>query len=255
MKLNLPDVMLCAAASVNVAATVEAMRRTIGMIDFGDCVLFTDDPTGLVDPDIRVVTIPRISSGREYSDFVLGSLVDHVTRKHCMIVQWDGFPTQPDNWEQAFLDCDYIGAPWPQFSDGHDVGNGGFSIRSRRLMELCRSPRFQPSHPEDVAICRSNRDLMEREGMRFANHALASRFSRERSGEQGRTFGMHGVFNMVEAIGQDQFWTLYLGLDERGTVWPDKGSIARQMLSGRHGLRRATAIFCGKFLERLESRK
>jgi hypothetical protein len=60
-------------------------------------------------------------------------------------------------WRDAFLEYDYIGASWLQFDDG----NGGFSLRTRRLMELCRDPAFVPVHPEDLAIGRTNRAWLE----------------------------------------------------------------------------------------------
>ena len=245
--------MLCAAASVNLEATLYAMRRAMALIDFGDSVIFTDDTALVAGPGIRIEIIPRITSSSDYSDFMLGKLVDHVLKNHCLVVQWDGFPTHPENWDPAFLQYDYIGAPWPQFTDGHDVGNGGFSLRSRRLMELCRLPQFLPSHPEDVAICRLNRPLLESAGMRFADSATASRFSRERTGSWSETFGFHGVFNMVEALGQEQFWDLYQNLDDRTTIWRDT-AIAAQMMSGRHGTRRAIAIRLSQILSWLSAR-
>lgn len=234
-RLSLPGIMLCAVASVNIEATVAALRRAMAVADFGDCVLFTDAALELTASRIRVVTIEPITSSAGYSQFVLSDLVDHVTLPHCLLVQWDGFPTHAALWDEAFLACDYIGAPWPQFSDGHDVGNGGFSLRSHRLMEACRAPGMTIGHPEDVMIGRVNRLALEQRGMRFAETPLAARFSCERSGKPGTAFGFHGVFHMVEVLGVPQFLRFYERLDERTSVWRDLETIARQLRAGGAG--------------------
>lgn len=248
MKLALPDVMLCAATSVNVEATVEAMRHSLALADFGDAILLTDAYLDLTSYGIRVVPIKRIMSAEDYSDFVLTELVKHVSKPHCMLVQWDGFPTHPEVWDRSFLEYDYIGAPWPQFSDGYDVGNGGFSLRSRRLMEACLKPEFKAGHPEDVMVCRVNRPALEGVGIRYATHNVAERFSRERSGEASESFGFHGVFNMIDAIGPDRFWRIYRMLDDRTTIWRDAGSIARMLLPGPRGWQRSFRLIVDRVL-------
>lgn len=237
-RLSLPTVTLCAAASVNVAATVRALRTCLSKADFADCLLLTDALVPSND-GIRVVTIPEIRSSKEYSDFMLRRLVDHVWTSHCLVVQWDGYILDAEAWDPVFLEHDYIGAPWPQFGDDWNVGNGGFSLRSRRLIEACRDSRFRHEHPEDLAICRTNRQLLEQEhGIRFAAQRIAERFSFERRMPQGPTFGFHGIFNMVPAIGVEAFWQTYRSLDDRSSAATDFGLILRQLGTGKHALKR-----------------
>ena len=242
--LYLPDVTLCAATCVNVPATIEAMERCLAVARFGRVLLFTDDKSDRPTAGVERIAIRPLTSSRDYSRFVLQDMVDWVETSHCLIVQWDGFILNAESWSADFLDCDYIGAPWPQFRDGHDVGNGGFSLRSRRLMEACRDPRFiDTGQAEDVVIGRANRSWLEQElDLRFADRALASRFSFERDRTVAAPFGFHGVFNLPEAIGADEFWHLYRGLDDTGTVWIDFAPLLRTILRGPDGLRRA-ALF------------
>lgn len=240
MKLNLSDVTLCAVSSVNVEATIFAMIKSMEGIDFGAKILLTDVDINAEQYGIRVIPIDRIDSSIKYSEFILQKLVDYIDNRHCLLVQWDGFVTHCTNWNAKFLEYDYVGAPWPQFNDGCDVGNGGFSIRSRRLLEFCRQSNFIQSHPEDVCICRVNRTFLEDHGMRFPNAHIASQFSYERCGEFGKSFGFHGVFNMIEAIGVDKFWYLYQGLDDRSTLRHDARRIFWQLVHGGKGLRRST---------------
>lgn len=228
-RLNLGDVTLCAATSVNVSATLEALSASMEQVDFAKVLLFCDSrPTALPD-GVGLIPISRLASGRDYSQFVLQQLGEHIATSHCLVVQWDGFVIDPAQWDPAFLDYDYVGAPWPQFGDVHDVGNGGFSLRSKRLLDACGDPAFRSSHPEDVAIGRVNREWLERDrGIRFPSREVAARFAFER-GEPGPAFGFHGVFNMVRVLGLDRFWSLYECLDDRRTVFTDYRLLMRQI--------------------------
>jgi hypothetical protein len=228
-RLSLPSVTLIAVTSVNVQATISAVRASMRQAQFGAVKLLTDKGDA-PHAGIERIRIPPLRSATAYSHFMLHDLLEHVSTDFALVVQWDGFVINPAMWQDEFLSWDYIGAPWPQFRDGHDVGNGGFSLRSRRLLEACRDPGFEPSHPEDVAICRGNRRLLEaRHGIRFADASSARRFSRERDSSPLPSFGFHGVFNMVEALGPDRFWQLYSSLDERRGISRDLFLLARQI--------------------------
>jgi hypothetical protein len=237
-RLALPEVTLCAVTSVNVVATIRSLEACLSRVAFAGCKLLTDTAIGIHHPEIEVVTIPRLNSSVAYSAFILSRLVDHVKTSHCLVVQWDGHILNPDAWRREFLDYDYIGASWPQFEDGHDVGNGGFSLRSRRLMEFCRNPEFRPCHPEDIAIGRLNRAWLENRGMRFARRNVADAFATERSGDPLTSFGFHGVFNMPRAIGLDPFWQVYRTLDDLTAVHHDFAGMLKEVGRGPSGIQR-----------------
>lgn len=230
---------LCAATSVNLSATLSALNHSLDGAEFAECLLLTDAAITAPDRRIRIVPIERLSSGSAYSEFMLRRLPDFISTPHVLVIQWDGFVLDPRRWDSAFLDFDYVGAPWPQFGDRHDVGNGGFSLRSQRLLHACRAPAFQLAHPEDVAIGRLNRTYLEREhGIRFADRETAARFSFERELPSSPTFGFHGIFNMIPLLGADRFWELYLKLDDRGTAFLDYSLLMRQLGSGASSMRR-----------------
>lgn len=242
-RLTLPTVTLCAVSSVNLSATMAALRASLDQIQFAECLLFTDEMPSAVGPDIRVVPIPRIRSSRDYSEFLLNDFVGHVQTDHCLIVQWDGFILDARQWKPEFLDYDFVGAPWPKAGAGEDVGNGGFSLRSRRLLEACRDPQFIHGHPEDVAICRVNRRLLEcKLGIRFADRATAERFAFERNVPATQTFGFHGIFNMIQTLGVDRFWEIYSTLDDRRTAFVDYWLLMRQLGRGRRSLARQVRL-------------
>jgi hypothetical protein len=241
--IELPTVTLCAATSVNVDATVAAISTSMDQILFADVVLFTDAASVELPEGGRIVHIRPLCSGRDYSEFMLRGLAEHIRTDHCLVVQWDGFILDARQWQNQFLEFDYIGARWPQFSDGKDVGNGGFSIRSRKLLDACRDPHFVFSHPEDVAIGRINRSYLEREhGIAFADGDTADRFAFERARPNGSTFGFHGAFNMVEILGEDRFWAIYETLDERSSILTDYQLLWRRAGPGSSGLRRRARL-------------
>lgn len=242
-KLALPTVTLCAISSINLDATLAALRASLNQIDFAQCLLFTDQALATIDPRIRVVQIPPIRSACDYSRFMLEELAGHVQSDHCLIVQWDGFVLDARQWKPEFLNFDYVGAPWPKFGAGQDVGNGGFSLRSRRLLDSCRDPEFVRGAAEDVAICRVNRNFLERRfGLRFADRNVAEHFAFERNVPANKTFGFHGIFNMVHAVGVDRFWEIYSTLDDRRTAFVDYWLLLRQLGNGWDAMRRRSRL-------------
>jgi len=146
---------------------------------------------------VCVISDAPIRSAKEYSRWVCTELYKHVPTSHLLLFQWDGYVRNARAWSHAWLHYDYIGAPW-WHDDGMNVGNGGFSLRSRRLMEIVATdPAISEYHPEDVKICRRYRPYLESEhGIRFAPEQVARRFSLEGYKQPSRThtteFGFHG---------------------------------------------------------------
>jgi hypothetical protein len=151
---------------------------------------------------VDVVLVGSIQSSEAYSQIALKQLCPHVATSHVLLVQWDGYVVDAAMWQPAFLDVDYIGAPWPNGSGGYVVGNGGFSLRSRKLLEVLNDDSFPLlTTNEDVTICGLHRPRLEAEyGIRFASTELARRFSFEMETAHimagAKTFGFHGIFNL-----------------------------------------------------------
>lgn len=245
-RLVLPQVTLVAVTSVNLSATLAALEATMAEVEFGAAKLLTDADLSQLPTELEAVAIPPINTAEAYSRFVLCKLLDHVSTSHALLIQWDGHAIDARRWRSEFLEYDYIGASWPQFSDGHDVGNGGFSLRSRRLLEACRSPAFTPSHPEDVAIGRLNRPWLEAQGLRFAPRDLADAFSAERASSLDKAFGFHGAWHMPQVLGADRFWTMYQELENRTSVYHDASLIMSHLIKDRYGLSRCMKLVWDK---------
>lgn len=207
----LPDVTLLAVTDVALSATARALALSQRGLRFGEVLFLSDSPMPSGTP-ATWRRVPPVGSRFGYSRFMLRDLAAHVATRHVLCIQWDGYVLDPAGWDPAFLDYDYIGAPWPHFADGMRVGNGGFSLRSRRLVEACAMLPIA-DEPEDVAICRTHRRLLERRGLRFAPEAVARRFAYERMTPAGGEFGFHGALNMVGPVPSRELVALFAGLE------------------------------------------
>ena len=200
---TLRDVTLVCIDTANHALALRALDRCRAGVHFARTAFLTDAlPADLgVPAGVEIVPIPTIASRDEYSRFVLKELVHHVETSHALVVQWDGYVANAQAWEDAFLTADYIGARWFWFDDGMRVGNGGFSLRSRRLLEGLADPRIDLVEAEDLTIGRTYRPLLEREfGIVFADEAMADRFAFEAAYPIGTPFGFHGLFNFCRVV-------------------------------------------------------
>ena len=147
-----------------------------------------------------------------------------------LIFQGDGFVIHPDLWEDAFLDYDYIGAPWSPVGPNEHlgnkpwvnrVGNGGFSLRSKKFLAASvpleskynplasyldpQLPKGESPVPEDWFLCVHNYKHMLSKGIKFADPSIAARFSVEHPVDENRydptdlstykSFGCHGSTN------------------------------------------------------------
>ena len=188
---------IVAVDTANHQLTARAIEQTVKVTNAARVLVLSDQD---IYPGSEWHQIEPISQ-IEYSRVVLKDLAPLVTTDHYMVVQYDGMPIDSTKWQDAFLDYDYIGAPWPWHPDGHQVGNGGFSIRSRRLAELCQDPRvvFNPpgygpdNFMEDTHICHLYRDLLASQGMTWAPTSLAREFSAEIPAGRLPTYGFHGT--------------------------------------------------------------
>lgn len=194
--LDLSDVTLCAVDTINPMLAARALDISMSQCRFGDALLLAHE---VAPTRARFVQIDRLQSLEAYSAFMLKQLGHYITTPWVLVVQWDGYVVDASRWTDAFFEYDYTGARWPDLHDGLDVGNGGFSLRSSRLLRALADDRFPvpPDACEDTLICRTWRPALEKEyGIRFAPADIADRFSYEAPYPASPTFGFHGAFNL-----------------------------------------------------------
>lgn len=212
-KVKIPDTTLCCIDCSNHALAIRALKLSMAGCEFPRALFFTDRDFDL-DP-IKTLQIEPIRSLQDYSRFVMKDLLRYVDTEYVLLIQWDGYVVNPALWSAQFLLFDYTGARWPHealsIPAEHAVGNGGFSLRSRTLLEALQDPRIAASHPEDAAICRTHREYLERRyGIAFAPAEVADRFSFEHVEPAAPTFGFHGQINITRFVDDEAIRLLEL---------------------------------------------
>jgi len=210
-------------------------------LNFRKKIIYTyKEPTiNTEDFEIKIVDeIPYNDFGDVIYDFYAESFdTDFVINFHS-----DGFIQNPKAWTDDFLNYDYIGAPIiPNFQNINKssqntvfpfIGNGGFSLRSKKLCQKIKklkeinylpkylncfngsfiSEDFYQKLPfyfrhEDVYIGLFCKDILESYGFKFPDENIASMFSTEHYGFKNgelsfdydiyiNSFGFHEIENL-----------------------------------------------------------
>jgi len=192
---NLPSVTLIIIDTVTYGDAVNAVLQSWKQIKPARTIMFTDIELNI--PGLEVINIPHIHSKKEYSTWMMKELGKQpIETSHILVIQADGFVLKGDCWDDEWLKTDFVGAAWLE-TDGYNVGNGGFSLRSMALqVSLSRDELIKPLHPEDNAICRIYRDYLERTyDITFGTDEQADKFSFELRQPKDYTFGFHAHFH------------------------------------------------------------
>ncbi|MDJ0616487.1 MAG: DUF5672 family protein [Calothrix sp. MO_192.B10] len=225
-QVSLRDITLVNISSVDVERCLLALYLSSLKIDFEKIVFFTSEEIqpsllNLFD-NLTVIKIPQINSTIDYSYFIIKELHKYIDTSYCLITQNDGFVINPELWSKQFLEYDYIAAPWPKQVPLFDrekqlvelldmsknrVGNGGFSLRSKKMLEVCALLDFEnietSSKSEDLLICHYFYDWFREQGIKFAPLEVATKFSFEQPIEEDsdfswkNTFGFHGKVHLL----------------------------------------------------------
>ncbi len=209
-KLELPDVTLLAATSVEINETQLSLRISAQNIKFGNIKFLSSSEPKKKYPDIQYITIPHMKIS-DYSRLIIKDLHKYFETSHCLVIQSDSFVVNSELWKNDFLKYDYIGAPWPNEikinsnlvldMKKNPVGNGGFSLRSRKLAKVTSEINFDtlnfPIKSEDLVICHYMYEKMIDKGIIFAPPETAAKFSIENINklygqDVNSVFGFHG---------------------------------------------------------------
>ena len=210
-KLKLPNISLLAIAhKKDVDQTQISMKISSENIDFGAIKLLTSAQPKIKYPDIEYVPIKPMNL-EEFNKTMIEDLHKYFETTHCLFVQADSFVVNHKLWKDEFLKYDYIGAPWSDelvINENlvlnvkkNPVGNGGFSLRSQKLLRATAKIDYDslkfPLKSEDVVVCHYLYDKMIEEGVKFAPPKLASQFSIENVNNLygqnlDSVFGFHG---------------------------------------------------------------
>lgn len=184
--MNLKNVTLvCADDTIDSHVAYSIFNKVSQNINFFDCKFYSSKVSNCINKNINSI--------QEYSKFLIKDLNSEINSEFCLIIQKDGFPINLAAWTDEYLKYDYIGAPWytQPWPLDETVGNGGFSLRSKRYLEESSKLDYSGIDPEDVFLCRKMSKHLRSVGVKFAPHELAYKFSVEDLPYKGQ-FGFHG---------------------------------------------------------------
>jgi len=195
-----------------------AIEHSLKHIDPKEILIISDQE---ILQGARHIKRDPVAGMAEYNQVMLKGVNEHVDTGHALFVQWDGIAHNQEQWSDDFLKYDYIGAVWPWEREGFNVGNGGFSLRSKRLLEACQDDVIQLTADtnfihEDAVIGRSKRTYLETEyGIQFPTTDLAKQFSFE-LGNYVPSFGFHGLWNVFHFMSDTDIDYYAERIDYRG---------------------------------------
>lgn len=193
--LKLPQITLVALTGLKFQEHDEAIRKSCEGIEWGGVKIIYDYQCNSID---------------EWNRKIIYELHQYIQTDFCLLIHADGYIIAPDKWQDAFLEYDYIGAPWPLPQDTHSyrtpkgelvrVGNS-VSLRSKRILEAPSRLNLQwrsyyGNKNEDGFLCVHNREILEGNGIRFAPLEVAKHFSKEHEIEENKeikTFAFHSI--------------------------------------------------------------
>lgn len=197
--LNLFNVTLLCVETREPELAHWAIDRCLSGTQFAKVVLITNlDRISATRADIEYVQAPPIKTTKDYSELLLTGINQYIDSSYVLVIQWDSFVIHPQLWSDDFLRYDYIGPVWPHHPET-PVGNGGFSLRSKKLLQIIQQPGFVKKHPEDYCICADNKDFLEQRGIEIAPVNIAEQFAVERTAWHA-AFGFHGFFNFGRVL-------------------------------------------------------
>lgn len=192
---KLDRVTLCIVDTHLYGRALYSLKKSLTQISPARTIFFTDID---INPGegIEIIKISPIKDKIAYSTFIVKELYKHITTEFVLISQWDAIVLNGDCWKDEYCDYDVMAAPW-LYTDGRNIGNGGGSLRSLKLMTILGTdPFIEICHPEDEILGRLYRGYLEQKySIKFPSEELADTFSYELRAPTCDTFMHHSYFH------------------------------------------------------------
>jgi len=203
-KLSLPEVTLLIynpEKSPDLSARV--INHVCSGIEFGAVRHLAGSPPSVAHPGEFIQVPPADKNqGQRFQSLELNR---YFTTPFLMHIEADGFPVNFHLWDPAFLNYDYIGAPWQKRgleTGTNRVGNGGCSLQSKKFRNFidAHSHLYREGVLSDVFFCQELYPQAMAAGIRFAPLDIALQFSMENRIPEfprwmpSQSFAFHGRF-------------------------------------------------------------
>lgn len=141
---KLPDVTLLAISSDRVESNVKALEHSMKLMEFGAVKFLSHRKPEYLPEGIQFEECAELKCIRDFDYYAFKELGKHVTTSHALMIQDHAYLLHTDVWRDEFLNFDFCGALWeprmeflsPSSFTLARLGNGGFSLRSKRIMDL-----------------------------------------------------------------------------------------------------------------------
>lgn len=192
-----------------------AVEKTVQNVPVDKIKIFSDVDIGV--DNSETIILPEGFNREDYSIFMLKELHNHIDTDHVLVIQYDGFATHGEFWNEKFLQYDYCGTTTyykhpPLYSSIDDnIRNnvvdkwvslgGGFSLRSKKMLEALSDDRIDPwIHSgdgkflcEDISIGIIYKKLLEEDfGIKFCSIEDSVEFGAEILSAYPFCLGFHG---------------------------------------------------------------
>jgi hypothetical protein len=191
----------------DVDSIIKIGNNSSDKLAFGKKIIYTYQKPTIDSGDFEIKIIDEIPYNK-FNNFVLQKYSELFDTDYAINFHSDGFIQNQEAWNDNFLEYDYIGAPLKipitQTEYRAVVGNGGFSLRSRKICEEIKnlsSSGYLPKHldvlgdtlitkdifkmipsffgNEDVYISFFCNKILKEKGFKIADFHTASLFSTE----------------------------------------------------------------------------
>jgi hypothetical protein len=206
---KLQDVTLLTFTSVRIDEHISSMNKCVQDIKFGAVKFLSNEKPNNLPEYAEFVKIDPIKDIMDFNRFCFSELYKYVDTSHTLLFQDHAYILNSQMWDNSWLMWDWIGSPWGIVENAYianngeraRVGNGGFSLRSKRMLELPSKMNWQLReeqgfYNEDGNFCCYYRKEMLENGIQYAPLDVALKFSYENPvPEHGSTypttFGFH----------------------------------------------------------------
>ncbi len=210
MKKYLKDVTLVAYSSHEVPETIASLQKCQEGLSFTEVKLLSHERPNNLPENIIYEYAPEINHINDFNLYMFKYLGTHINTSHALYVQAHAWVLHPELWDNTWLQYDYIGAIWPWKDDAYIAwgsgehiknGNGGFSLRSKKIMDIPYKhdlPLLQEQGwaNEDGNLVCYFREAMLAWGIKYAPSEVSARFAYENPVPENnygdmKTFGFH----------------------------------------------------------------
>ena len=202
----------------NIRDAVNALKISSSVLSFKEIIILSPTPPVELPENIKYYKINKLT-WVEYNQFVVSELHKYINTEYCLLIQSDGFILNPHLWDDRFLEYDYIGHAFnfikcPFQIKGVDeqvvakkgvqglnrVGNGGFSFRSKKLLNATAEIPHKCEKGEDAFICNDHYDFLVEKGIKFSPVEIADLFAKDYAEYNNDTFGFHGNKDLLNTL-------------------------------------------------------